>query len=40
MNSYNKIADYYNKAFNKHGETPEGLAWDNQVNLDKKYQSH
>lgn len=38
MNSYNKIADYYNKAFNKHGETPEGLAWDNQINLNKRYE--
>jgi SAM-dependent methyltransferase len=38
MNSYSKIADYYNKAFNKHGETPEGLAWDNQINLNKRYE--
>ena len=38
MNSYNKIADYYNKVFNKHGETPEGLAWDNQINLNKRYE--
>jgi len=38
MNSYSKIADYYNKAFNKYGETPEGLAWDNQINLNKRYE--
>lgn len=37
-NSYLKIADYYNKAFNKYGDTPEGLAWDNQINLNKRYE--
>jgi SAM-dependent methyltransferase len=36
--SYLKIAEYYNKVFNKYGDTPEGLAWDNQVNLDKRYE--
>ena len=37
-NLYLKIANYYNKAFNEHGNTPKGLAWDNQKNLDKRYE--
>jgi methylase of polypeptide subunit release factors len=36
--SYKKIAEYYNKAFIEYGDTPEGLAWDNQLNLDKRYE--
>ena len=35
--SYLKIANYYNNAFNEYGDTPEGLAWDNQSNLDTRY---
>ena len=37
-NSYLKIADYYNKVFNQYGDTPQGLAWDNQTNLNKRYE--
>ena len=36
--SYKKIAEYYNKVFIEYGDTPEGLAWDNQLNLDKRYE--
>jgi SAM-dependent methyltransferase len=36
--SYKNIAEYYNKAFIEYGDTPEGLAWDNQTNLDKRYE--
>jgi SAM-dependent methyltransferase len=36
-NSYLKIVDYYNKAFDQYGDTPKGLAWDNQSNLNKRY---
>lgn len=36
--SYKKIAEYYNKAFIEYGDTPEGLAWDNQLNLNKRYE--
>lgn len=36
--SYKKIAEYYNNAFIEYGDTPEGLAWDNQINLDKRYE--
>lgn len=36
-NQYLKIADYYSQAFEQHGVTPQGLAWDNQENLDKRY---
>lgn len=35
---YLKIADYYSQAFEKHGATPQGLAWDNQENLNKRYE--
>lgn len=36
--SYKRIAEYYNKAFIEYGNTPEGLAWDNQINLNKRYE--
>ena len=36
--SYKKIAEYYNKAFIEYGDTREGIAWDNQINLDKRYE--
>ena len=38
MNSYKQIADHYNSCFEKHGATPKGLDWDNQENLNKRYQ--
>lgn len=37
-NQYLKIADYYSQAFEQHGATPQGLAWDNQENLNKRYE--
>jgi len=37
MKSYKVIADHYNSCFEKHGATPQGLDWDNQENLDKRY---
>lgn len=36
-NSYKKIAEHYSKTFEKYGATPQGLDWDNQENLDKRY---
>jgi len=36
-NSYLKIADHYKQTFDKHGATPQGLDWDNQENLEKRY---
>lgn len=38
MNLYKQIADYYSQAFEKYGATPQGLAWDNQENLEKRYE--
>lgn len=38
MNLYKNIEEYYSLTFDKHGATPEGLAWDNQINLDKRYE--
>lgn len=39
MNSpHHKIAEYYNKVFDQYGNTPKGLAWDNQLNLNKRYE--
>lgn len=37
-NNYLKIADHYQQCFEKHGDTPKGLDWDNQENLDKRYE--
>ncbi len=36
-NPYKKIAEHYSQTFEKHGATPQGLDWDNQENLDKRY---
>lgn len=35
---YLKIAKHYNDCFQKHGLTPKGLDWDNQENLNKRYE--
>lgn len=37
-NSYLKLAYHYHNCFEKHGATPKGLDWDNQENLNKRYQ--
>lgn len=38
MNSYKQIASHYSNCFEKYGDTPKGLDWDNQENLDKRYE--
>ncbi len=37
-NSYKKIADHYSKCFQKHGDTPQGLDWSNQEDMNKRYE--
>ena len=36
--SYLKIAEHYKQCFKKYGATPKGLDWDNQENLNKRYE--
>lgn len=36
-NSYLKIKEHYSQCFEKHGDTPKGLDWDNQDNMNKRY---
>jgi SAM-dependent methyltransferase len=37
MNNYEKIAGYYKKCFAEHGDTPQGLAWPNEEDMDKRF---
>jgi len=38
MNSYKQIASHYEEKFDQFGATPKGLDWDNQENLNKRYE--
>jgi len=37
MSSYKKIGKYYEKCFKKHGDTPQGLAWPNETDMNLRY---
>lgn len=39
MNNYKQIANYYSQAFEQHGATPQGLAWDNNRNMRVRYRT-
>lgn len=38
MDNYEKIAQYYKEAFDQHGDTPEGLAWQNWETMQKRFE--
>ena len=38
MSSYKQIANHYKEKFNQFGATPQGLDWDNEENMNKRYQ--